>query len=202
MQVALSINVRSEAEVRDRVLRAQRIVGVNGMVHMDIHPQSFMGVHMPEAIQTEVHLMVRDWEERLVSWLEAGAFRAIIPADYIHIDSMRRAHDIALRYGASIMVSFSSAHNLPDLALYATCTAFQVLAVPAGMSGHSFDTRAIEKIKVLRATFPNAILEVDGGMTPIIAARMKEAGANIVVSASCIWNASNPHDTYNTFQRI
>lgn len=202
MQVALSINARTGAEVRDLALRAPRIVGRSGMVHMDVHSQSFQGVLVPRSIQAEVHLMVRDWESRLVPWFEAGAFRAVIPADYMDVHSMRRAREVAARYGASIMPSFSSGMDLPDLAPYAPFNAFQVLAVPAGMSGHAFDVRAIEIIRALRTAFPDAILEVDGGMTPVIAARAKDAGADIVVSSSCIWNASSQHEAYEQFARI
>ncbi len=202
MQVALSINARDAVEARDLALRAPAVVGKGGMAHMDVHPRSFQGVLVPEGVKTEVHLMADDWEARLVPWFEAGAFRAVIPAEYLDGAAMRRAREVAARYGVSIMPSFSSAGVLPDLRPYAACGAFQVLAVPAGMSGHAFDMRAIGMIEALRAAFPDAILEVDGGMTPVTAARAKEAGADIAVSASCIWNAASPKDAYERFARI
>jgi pentose-5-phosphate-3-epimerase len=65
-----------------------------------------------------------------------------------------------------------------------------------------FDGRAIEKIKALRAAFPDAILEVDGGITPVTAARAKDAGADIVVSSSYIWSAESPHEAYEKFLAI
>ncbi len=202
MHVALSINARDAAEARDLVLRAPRIVGNGGMVHMDVHPRSFQGVTLPSGVKTETHLMVRDWEARLVPWFAAGAFRAVIPAEYMDARAMRRAVEVAARYGASVMPSFSSAGVLPDLRPYAGMGAFQVLAVPAGMSGHAFDMRAMEKLAALRAGFPDAILEVDGGMTPVTAARAKDAGADIAVSSSCIWNAESPHGAYESLTRI
>lgn len=202
MQVALSINARDAAEARDLALRAPRIVGQDGMAHMDVHSQSFQGVLVPHGIKTEVHLMVRDWEVRLVPWFEAGVFRAVIPAEYMDKENMRRAREIAAQYGATIMPSFSYDDDTVDFSAYAGFTAFQVLAVPAGKSGQQFDMRAIEKIKALRAAFPDAILEVDGGMTPVTAARAKEAGADIAVSSSCIWNADSPKEAYDTLFRI
>lgn len=202
MQAALSINARTAAEARDLVLRVPRIVGARGMAHMDVHPRSFQGVLVPYGVRTEVHLMMRDWEARLVPWFAAGAFRAIIPAEYLDGENTARAREIAARYGASIMPSFPSEGALPDLGPYAAFSGFQVLAVPAGVSGHAFDMRAIGHLKALRAAFPDAILEVDGGMTPAHAARAKEVGADIAVSASCIWNAESPHKAYEQFGRI
>ncbi len=202
MQVALSINAHNAAEVRDLALRAPRIVGVGGTVHVDIHPQSFQDVTVPKCVRTEVHLMVRDWESRLVPWFDAGAFRAIIPAAYMGAASMLRARAVAAQYGASIMPSFTYDDAADDFSPYAGFTAFQVLAVPAGKSGQAFDARAIKKIKTLRTAFPSAILEVDGGMTPLTAAHAKEAGADIVVSSSCVWGAESPHEAYEKLERI
>lgn len=202
MQIALSINACDAAEARDLALRAPRILGNGGMVHMDVHPHSFQGVMVPHGMQTEVHLMVRDWEALLVPWFEVGAFRAVIPADYMDKKNMRRAQEVAARYGAAIMPSFAYSDDTEDFSAYAGFGAFQVLAVPAGKSGQRFDMRAIQKIKTLRAAFPDAILEVDGGMTPVTAARAKDAGADIVVSSSCIWGAESPHEAYEQLTRI
>ena len=202
MQVALSINARDAVAARDLALRAPRIIGPNGMIHVDVHDTSFQGVLVPKGMQTEVHLMVRDWEMRLVPWFEAGAFRAVIPVDYMDVENVRRSREIAAQYGASIMPSFSYADTTTDFSPYAGFSAFQILAVPAGKSGQRFDMRAIEKIKTLRAVFPDAILEVDGGMTPVTAARAKDAGADTLVSSSCIWGAESPHEAYEKFARI
>lgn len=202
MQVALSINVRTAEEARDLALRAPRIVGVGGIVHMDVHANSFQGVTVPKGMQTEVHLMVPDWEAHLVPWFTAGAFRGVIPADFMDVHSLRRACEVAARHKASIMPSFAYDDETTDFSGFAGVGAFQILAVPAGKSGQRFDMRAIQKIKALRAAFPDAILEVDGGMTPVTAARAKDAGADIVVSSSCIWGAENPHEAYEKFTRI
>lgn len=202
MHVALSINARTAEEARDLALRAPRIVGAGGMVHVDVHAHSFQGVTVPSGMQTEAHLMVPDWEARLVPWFEAGVFRAVIPAHYMDVRSLRRACEVAARYKATIMPSFGCEGVATDFSGFAGVNAFQILAVPAGKSGQRFDMRAIQKIKVLRVAFPDAILEVDGGMTPVTAARAKDAGADIVVSSSCIWGADSPQKAYEQFSRI
>ncbi len=216
MQVALSINARDAVQARDRALRAATILPPAGIIHIDIGDGIYASIVSwgdaaawralaPTGIKTEVHLMARDWESRCVPWLEAGAFRIIIQADLADREDARRAREITARYHAELMLSFSLRDDSADVSSYAEFaefTAFQVLAVPAGRSGQKFDERAIQKIQALRAAFPHAILEVDGGITPVLAARAKEAGADIVVSSSFIWNAESPKEAYELLTRI
>ena len=214
MQVALSINARNETDARDLVRHAARIVPQGGIVHIDIGDGIYTPnttwddavawrAMAPAGIKTEVHLMARDWEARLVPWLEAGAFRVIIHISLASVNEAKRAREVAARYGAELMLSISLADDVVDALAYADFASFQILAVLAGRSGQVFNESAIKKIKDLRAAFPNAILEVDGGITPLIVARAKEAGsprggagADIVVSSSYIWNADNPKEAY------
>lgn len=213
MQVALSINAQSEAEARDYARRAAHIIPVGGIAHIDIGD----GIYTPNAtwgdagawralapvgIKTEVHLMARDWEARLVPWLEAGAFRIIIQVGLVRTDEAKRAREVAARYGAEIMLSVSLADEVADALAYAGFASFQILAVAAGRSGQAFNESAFQKIQALRAAAPNAILEVDGGITPVIAARALDAGADIAVSSSYVWNADNPQAAYERLSRI
>ena len=213
MQVALSINAQSSAEARDFMLRAAHIVPTHGMVHVDICDGLYAPYHTFadagawralawKGIKAEVHLMARDWEVRLVPWLETGMMRVIVPAGMADAEDLRRAGDVAARYGAELMPSFSLTDGITDFLPYAASAAFQILAVPAGRSGQLFDESALQKIKSLRALFPNAILEVDGGVTPVVAAQAKDAGADIVVSSSYIWNAENPKEAYEKLLQI
>ncbi len=76
-----------------------------------------------------------------------------------------------------------------------------MLAGNPGLPGQSFDTRAIEKITFLKRTFPNVIIEVDGGVNLETARACKEAGAEEFVSASYILNNSNPKEAYDNLQK-
>ena len=207
MQVALSINARNETDARDLARHAARIVPRGGIVHIDIGDGIYTPnttwddavawrTMAPAGVKTEVHLMARDWESRLVPWLEAGAFRVIIHIGLASVNEAKRAREVAARYGAEVMLSISLADDVVDALAYADFASFQILAVIAGRSGQIFNESAIQKIKDLRVAVPNAILEVDGGITPIIAARANEAGADIVVSYSYIRDADNPKEAY------
>ena len=71
-----------------------------------------------------------------------------------------------------------------------------MLAVQPGPVGQEFLPFVCEKIKFLREEFPDAIIEVDGGMNPETAGQVKEAGADTIVSASYIFNAVDPKKAY------
>ena len=62
--------------------------------------------------------------------------------------------------------------------------------------GQKFKEDQLEKITVLRQKFPDAKIIVDGGVNLENALAIKNAGADILVSASYIWNSENPKEAY------
>ena len=79
---------------------------------------------------------------------------------------------------------------------------FLVLAVSAGQSGDSFNEMALEKIKFLREKTPQAIIEVDGGVNFETAKMVKEAGANIIVSSSYIFDSPDPAGAFQELKNL
>jgi len=54
----------------------------------------------------------------------------------------------------------------------------------------------------LRQKFPDVKIEVDGGVNLETASKIKEAGADIIVSASYIWESRNPKEAYLKLKNI
>ena len=73
---------------------------------------------------------------------------------------------------------------------------FLILAVTPGKVGQKFKEDQLEKIRTLRQRFPDAKIEADGGVSVDNAKAIKDAGANILVSASAIWGSKNPKEAY------
>ena len=146
--------------------------------------------------------MVPDWELRLIPWLEAGAKRMIVQVEDIGGSAASLA-EVAARYGAEAMLSLALETPLEALAAhYGRFHAFQIMGVPLGKSGQPFDRRAEERLRAVRAACPDAILQLDGGVTPEVVRIVKEAGANSVVSSSYIWNAADPKGAYESLTKI
>lgn len=66
-----------------------------------------------------------------------------------------------------------------------------VLAVAPGRGGQSFDPVALPKLRALRARYPDLRLQVDGGMDASTASDAVEAGADVLVAGSYIFQAGD-----------
>ena len=161
---------------------------------------SFMHEH-DLATKVEVHLMVEDVLGESLRWLAAGAKRVIVQAGVeFDVDDFFKSCG---EYRAEAMLSFSSKLNMDEYSgLLSKFSEFQILSVPPGFAGQEFDKNSIDKIKSLRELFPSAIIEVDGGINPETARLVKSAGADIIASASYIFNGTDPASAFKKLNEI
>jgi ribulose-phosphate 3-epimerase len=111
--------------------------------------------------------------------------------------------DRARARGKSVMLALNPETNVEVVKLYRDhALQFQILAVHPGLSGQKFQPRVLGKIAWLRAHLPNAIIEVDGGITPEIAKRCRAAGADILVSEHYIFDSQDPARAYAELAKI
>ena len=66
-----------------------------------------------------------------------------------------------------------------------------LMSVEPGFSGQKFIKSSLERIKYIRNKFPNIIIQVDGGINLDNCKNIIDAGADILVSGSTIFNSSN-----------
>jgi ribulose-phosphate 3-epimerase len=151
----------------------------------------------------EVHLMVDHPEEYADNWLTAGARRLIVHAESLTPQSMHELLSAAERYHAEVMLSSKPESDIEDVARYLKhFRSFQVLAVNPGPAGQPYLSFIDDKVRFLREEFPDATIEVDGGMVPLTVWRVKELGADTIVSGSHIFNASDPKKAYKELTDI
>ena len=144
-------------------------------------------------VSLEMHLMIKNPAEHIDSWINFGAKRIIV-----HVDSQSRQEEITAmaKKVKENAVSFGIALSPEVLVegvknLVPSADVVLLLAVSPGFSGQEFDESILKKISDLRKMFPDVIIEIDGGVNPEVAKKCIEAGANILVSASYIFNASD-----------
>lgn len=165
---------------------------------MDGHfvPPITMGPPIVEAVRRatqlpiEAHLMIEHPEHQIESFLEAGAEWIIVhweAAAHLH----RLVESIKER-GARAGVALNPAtpaivleEILPELDLVL------VMTVDPGYAGQAFLEGILPKVKRVREMIqkrnPGCELEVDGGINTITARKAAEAGADVFVAASAIF---------------
>jgi ribulose-phosphate 3-epimerase len=211
MQIIPSINVKSFEEAKELIKKAAEFAQ---WIHIDVGD----GIFTPNVswgspaelaqfrisnfafrnLKFEVHLMVKNPETRIKSWLEAGANRIIL-----HLESIKNlegALDICNQFNAELGIAIAPQFSISnfEFQVLGKIKFFQILAVKPGLAGQEFLPEALEKIKLLRQQRPSAIIEVDGGINLETARLAKQAGADIVVSASYIWDNADSKEAYKS----
>lgn len=143
----------------------------------------------------EIHMMVNNPEEVMEPWLNQDISRFIF-----HLESTANVNTIVNlcnNKGVDPMLALSpgtsASHALPYLEDLKSC---QVLAVNPGQSAQDFQEEIFDKIKQIKDSFPEIMLEVDGGINLETGKKCIAAGADQLVSASYIWKNLDPAKAY------
>ncbi|MBT8469434.1 MAG: ribulose-phosphate 3-epimerase [Deltaproteobacteria bacterium] len=143
----------------------------------------------------DVHLMIVEPEKYVQSFAEAGADVITVHAEastHLH-RTLQQIRALGKRAG----VSFNP-HTSPDCLRYVLpdVDLILVMSVNPGFGGQSFIPSALDKLARIRAMIDESgfdiDLEVDGGVKPGTAGQVVEAGADVIVAGSAVFN----HDDY------
>ena len=149
----------------------------------------------------EAHLMVENPEAVIKDWISAGVKRIVIQLEAIDGAKARSVLEIADKVEIGLAVN----PETPIENLFPYLENFKfilVLGVNPGLAGRPFNEKVLEKIKFLKNYYPNVIIEADGGINLEIAKSVKEAGTDIIVSASYIWGSQNPERAYQELMTV
>lgn len=180
---------------------------LDGWVHLDIADGRFTynkTWNSPEEwrrfgknLNLEVHLMVEEPLEAAREWLLVGAKRIIVHLEVLDLDLADRIIALVKQYKAEPILAFNPETRVdsnPDIE--SRFLSFLVLCVHPGLAGQNFLPLNLEKISALKKMYPQATIEVDGGVNKDTGALAKKAGANILIAASYIFESSNLQGAY------
>ena len=156
-------------------------------------------------LNLEVHLMVQNTDVVLDEWLDAKVKRLIV-----HLESVRDLDVMKMKcvaFGTELFLAIRPDTPVEHFFSHeGDANGFLILAVKPGLAGQKFSTGGgsteggleyqLKRIRTLRQKFPNAKIEVDGGVNLDNTLAIKNAGADILVSASSIWGSKNPKEAY------
>ncbi len=148
----------------------------------------------------EVHLMIENPETQIEAWLRTGINRVIV-----HLEAMQDSVLIlekCKKYNVECFLAIKPDTEIERLLVYVDdFNGFLILGVMPGPSGQEMKKEIIEKIKFLRKSKLNLIIEVDGGVNLETAKLVKEAGANLFVAGNFIFSSENPSEAYKILEQ-
>ncbi len=211
MEVIPSINAPDFEGVKKRI-RQIKDLGID-WGHIDVadgkfttsrlwnNPKELKAKSLKLKAKLEAHLMIINPDAVLRDWLETGVKRLIIHAESAKdIIGMKKQCEAA---GAELALAINPDTPIDVLLRYQSLIKqILILAVTPGPAGQQFRPDQLGKIKALRLKMPNVKIEVDGGINSETAKLCREAGADILVTASYLFNSSNPQKAYQRLKNI
>ena len=145
----------------------------------------------------DVHLMVIKPERYVEAFAQAGADLLTV---HLEADdpvgvaaALRRMDQCGVKKAVALRPITGAEAVLPYLE---QLDMVLVMTVEPGFGGQSFLTRQLETVRRVRALIervnPACRLEVDGGVNPVTARQVLEAGADTLVAGSAVYGAENP----------
>ena len=208
MLIIPAINAQTFDEVQKKIKLIEPYVS---WVHLDIADGTFtkntlwhnlLEFSMLETeLNIELHFMMDRIEERIDHWLNIMVKKVIF-----HIDASKdpgfvidRCHKNKTEVGIAISSDESIAKAM---AFKDKIDFFQILGVKPGLPGQKMDENTFDRIREVRKFCPSCIIEVDGGMNLETISSAVSAGANIIVSASAIFDSKDIAGTIKEFQNL
>lgn len=177
------------------------IDGGADMIHVDvmdghftpnitIGPPVLAALRKACTVPMDVHLMITNPEEYVGAFADAGA-------DIIsfHIEAAKHPHRIVSQIKdagckAGIVLNPGTPHDDIEFVVNAVDMVL-VMTVNPGFGGQKFIPEMVRKIQYVRAMLGDRDLEVDGGIDDKTAKTVIDAGANVLVAGSYIYQSAS-----------
>jgi ribulose-phosphate 3-epimerase len=180
-------------------------------VHIDLIDESFADsrnffdptpfTSYSKDIFFELHMMVKDPIQYLDAWSGSGIRRFIG-----HIEQMPdQAEFVAIAQElGEVGLALDIDTQIDEIKVsYEDLDAVLIMMCKAGLSGQSFQSRALDKVRALRQRNDFLDLEVDGGITDKTIKECYSAGATRFVSTSYLfWQEEDPKIQYQKLLRV
>lgn len=200
VMIAPSILSADFSKMGEEVIRAEKS-GAD-VLHVDVMDGNFVpnitfGVKMVEDIRPhttlpiDVHMMVQDPSFYAEKFVKAGA-------DYVtfHIEAESNARPLlekikSLNAKCGIVISpdtpVSAIEDVLDI-----CDMVLVMSVYPGFGGQKFIEDSLDKVRLLKQIKEERglsyLIEIDGGVNKSTVSKIKNAGAEVLVAGSAVYN--------------
>ncbi|HRH93751.1 MAG TPA: ribulose-phosphate 3-epimerase [Candidatus Peribacteria bacterium] len=162
---------------------------------MDGHfvPNLSFGAPVLKCLKTklliDVHLMVSNPADRVDEFVKAGANNITFHAEAVKTTEDRRALIQAIHAtGCTAGIALNPATPVSELDdVINDVDMVLIMSVNPGFGGQKFIAEVLAKAKMLRAKYPNLMLQIDGGIDAATAKLARDAGINNIVAGSSVF---------------
>lgn len=177
--------------------------------HIDVMDGLFVpnisyGMPVIEAIKKhatkplDVHLMIEKPERYIETFAKIGADIITVHHEAtVHLHrTLKQIKDAGCKAGVVLNLSTPVSvleDILPD------CYMVLLMSINPGFGGQKFEEMTYAKVKKLRKMIDeqglDTLIEIDGGVNNVTGPKLVEAGADVLVAGSYVFNAENPTET-------
>lgn len=178
--------------VKEKIARVANYVT---WVHIDVCDRTYVDNEtfrdfsqwkgFPEHLSFEAHLMVNNPERYIRPLVDAGFKRLIA-----HVESQdpRRFLQEAEYEEIEVGLALDGQSSVDELEPFIEeLDVALIMGYQAGFSGQEFQQETLEKLKALHLTYPEVLLEVDGGVNDKTIQAIKDCGARRMVTTSYLF---------------
>ena len=206
MQITPAILPHSFNEITEKL---SRVSGICSRVQIDLCDGVFGlektwlpngSEHLPEGFEYEFDLMLNNWIEYVPLCIKLGAKRIVMHTDFFN--EMDCNNLLSILKGTDTELGIAVSNNFPIEKHIDLIKLFrekyhnvfvQLMGIrQVGKQGEPFDDAVIGRIIKIKQTLPSIFIQIDGSVNNTTAKIVKEAGADIIVSGSYIFNQKNP----------
>ena len=197
-------------------IQALKEVGCD-LIHLDVMdghfvpnltlgPKIIKDLYKASGVEFDVHLMVRNTES-FVDLYSLEGVRTIM----VHVEDSLHLHrqlDVIQKRGFLSGVVYNPSTPLNGIEyLWEVLDQVLLMTVNPGFGGQEYIPSQTNKISLLKsmaeeAGKPNLLIEVDGGVNKNTLKIVKDAGANLFVMGSAIFDQKEPAKTYKEYEDI
>ncbi len=146
----------------------------------------------------DVHLMIIEPDKFIEPFVKAGA--SIITVHYEACQHLHRTIQSIKSYGIKASVCLNPHTPVALLEeVIADLDMVLLMSVNPGFGGQTFIENTYKKVRQLKALInknnPHCLIEVDGGVNKNTAKLLFDAGADVLVAGSFVFNSENPTKT-------
>ncbi len=144
----------------------------------------------------EVDLMQSEPEKALPLYVDAGVKKVVV-----HLESVKDLKAILAHHATHhYELGFSIRNDTPLTVLthvIESADYVQLMGIrQIGSQGQPFDTEVLTRIKILRESYPDLLISIDGSVNEETLPQLRASGANRFISGSAIFGAPNPREAY------